>query len=387
MMLMLAVSLAVCGWGRKAEALAVEDYIVSEANPVMAGYALNWDYVYSYRDATAVAVDHYWILTAAHVADDVSSHTHSNLTINGETYSQQEVVFHPSADLALVRYDRPLPGYYSLFSGGVYKYEIGSSLPGLVDGQTVKSYSELILVGFGYAGAVTNDSFTSASPWGVKRWGTNRGDLTDYEAKLYVGDASGVRRTTCFHVEFNLGDTTYEAGANVFDSGGPYFIEESGEWKVAGINLLREGDNPYTGNYAAQLSEYVDWVTNTIADYDSDMDGLPDWWERSTGETEAGEDPDHDGFTNYEEWIADTMPDDSHSYLQVWGLTHATEIIFNSSTGRTYEVQYCDGLTDSNAIWQVHPGLDAIAPTSTQTVQAVSASGTQCFYRVHVTRY
>ncbi|WP_372807515.1 trypsin-like serine protease [Pontiella sp.] len=88
-----------CGVGAKARAIAVSDYAVAEEAPsnTTFGAGFDWSFVYSYRDATAVAVDHYWILTAAHVADDVTSHVKSNLTVNGETYYQQEVVFHPTA--------------------------------------------------------------------------------------------------------------------------------------------------------------------------------------------------------------------------------------------------------------------------------------------------
>jgi hypothetical protein len=356
---------------QQSEAIAVDDYAVAETNPAAAGYSLDWDYVYTYRDATAVAVDHYWILTAAHVADDVTSHTKSNLTINGVTYYQQEAIFHPSADLALVRYDKPFPGYYHLYDGDIYHTE-GSGR------NRTTVYDELIMVGFGYAGTVTASSFTSSGTWGVKRWGTNRGEQTDFEYTMDVGDSSGERTTIYFYVSFELDDTDFEAGGNTFDSGGSYFIEENGEWKVAGINLLRNGTDPFVGNYAAQVSEYTDWITSNIPDYDTDMDGLPDWWELLYGESDAGADPDEDHFSNYAEWIADTDPNLGSSYLQVTSFSNGIDVVFSSSTNRMYQIEQNLHLT--NAAWTAATGW--ISGSNLTTSVNLPAVDGNLFYRV-----
>jgi hypothetical protein len=61
------------------------------------------------------------------------------------------------------------------------------------------------------------------------------------------------------------------------------------------------------------LASPVTWWFETIAE-DSDEDGLPDWWEEEYfGESKINEvgpsaDPDEDGFTNLEEYEADTDP-------------------------------------------------------------------------------
>ncbi len=41
----------------------------SESAP-SGSWDVNWDYVYNYKESSAVAIDSYWLLTAAHVADD-----------------------------------------------------------------------------------------------------------------------------------------------------------------------------------------------------------------------------------------------------------------------------------------------------------------------------
>ncbi|RKX39292.1 MAG: hypothetical protein DRP64_14455, partial [Verrucomicrobia bacterium] len=127
------------------QAIAVDDYSVAETNPAVAGYSLDWDYIYKYKNASSVAVDHYWILTAAHVGDDGGT---GSLVVDGEAYTQQEIVFHDTADLALVRYDRPFPGYYLLHDDEIY-----------TGPKQNPSYQELLMAGYGYAGTVSATSF------------------------------------------------------------------------------------------------------------------------------------------------------------------------------------------------------------------------------------
>ena len=129
-------------------AIAVDDYDIAEVSPTNVGYNLELDFVYNYKVSTAVAVDHYWILTAAHVGDDGGT---GDLVIDGKTYHQQEVVLHDSADLALVRYDEPLPGHYLLLTGDIYHEEGGYF--------GSKVWHELLMSGYGYAGTLSDDSF------------------------------------------------------------------------------------------------------------------------------------------------------------------------------------------------------------------------------------
>lgn len=50
------------------------------------------------------------------MADDEGS---ASLSVDEITYNQLEQVYHADADLALVRFDQALPGYYDLFTGSV----------------------------------------------------------------------------------------------------------------------------------------------------------------------------------------------------------------------------------------------------------------------------
>ncbi len=80
---------------------------------------------------------------------------------------------------------------------------------------------------------------------------------------------------------------------------------------------------------------------------DHDGDGLPDAWETIHGLSEPGDDPDGDGFTNYQEFLAGTHPRDEDDRLQLKmlsttlapnGLIVATS--FAARSNKTYSLLY-----------------------------------------------
>ena len=365
------IAAVICfGTGRRAAAIAVNDYAVAEAGPANAGYALDWNYVYKYKNASAVAVDHYWILTAAHVGDDGGS---GELNVNGEIYTQQEVVLNPTADLALVRYDKPFPGYYALMSDEIF-HKTGRGF------FKTTVWHDLIMVGYGFDGTVSSSSFTQGTIRGIRRWGTNKG-VSESTVDVDVGGTAGVRSSSVFQMNFNLSDTPYEAGGNVYDSGGAVFATNSlGNWVLAGINVYRSGTDPFTGNTAVKVADYVSWIKSVIVDYDTDMDGLPDWWEVAYGQTDANADPDGDGFTNYEEWLADSNPTNAFSLFDVTEEPGAVHVIFSSSSNRVYQLQAQDNL--ASGTWSTV--LDWFPGSSPTSVVSVAVNQTNRFYRVQV---
>ena len=359
-----------------AQALAVADLATSEDPPTDKGYSFNWDYVYNYKGASASAVDHYWILTAAHVADDGGT---GSLIIDGETYLQQEVVLHsqisdpdnnPTADLALVRYDKLLPSYYLL-------------------GNSVPVGAETVVCGFGRPGDVVSTFFDAyftedGTDHSTKRWGTNKIDRET--TTIYTGPSPlGTTTNKGFEISIskdrsNAEKTAYEAGCNVFDSGGGMFFNDGGVWKLVGhmTSRLDNGSN-YTGNFAVATKYYVNWIKSVIIDYDTDMNGLPDWWEAEHGVTDPEGHDDSDSFTNYEEWLADTDPNDGNSFLEILDYSVETNLVFSSSTNRTYQVEHKDHLADA-AAWQTN--VSWFVGSHPQTEQPVSTSPSNRFYRV-----
>jgi len=80
---------------------------------------------------------------------------------------------------------------------------------------------------------------------------------------------------------------------------------------------------------------------------DSDGDGMPDAWETlyglSTSTDDSAQDPDHDGFTNLQEYLANTNPNDPGSHLQIENVRPvggAVEIRFQAAPQRSYSVLF-----------------------------------------------
>lgn len=346
-------------------AIVVQDYSVAESAPTneaSGSWDLDWSYVYNYKNSSSCAVGEYWILTAAHVADDPPSGT---LTIGGTSYYEQEVFTHSSADLALVRYDKPFPGVYPLYAGSLFLGE------------------EMIMVGFGNTGTVTDakgslqDSYTdSGSGRGTKRWGTQT-----YTAPDIVGSSIG------FQMGFRVGGTPYEAGVGIYDSGGGTFVDDGAIWKLAGINTTRYGTAPnYTGTFSVSVPAYHTWITNTMDSVtgDDDGDGIPNWWEEQfSTNVLADSDQDGDGFDGEAEYIADTDPTDGNSFFEMQGAITAAEqtFTFEGSTARQYQLLYTtNDLAATNLTWLTNGVPVWGGGTSTQ----ITATNTEnmVFYRL-----
>lgn len=369
-----------------ARGLAVADLATAEAAPSATDSvftSFDWRGVYNYKGASAVAVDHYWLLTAAHVADDAGAGT---LTVDGTLYTPQEVVYHaseddprgnPTADLALVRFDQPFPLYYLLAEAV------------LVD-------SEVAICGFGFSGAVVSTSqeayFTqTGTVHNVRRWGSNRIDANEvlsYTGPLPLGTTENYGfRLSISTARANAGATAFEAGCNVYDSGGGMFAVEGGTWRLVGIMTQRYGAEPrFTGNFAVGVPHYADWIRATIGDYDSDRDGLPDWWEEQfSGDAMAMEaiaNPDGDRFTNYEEWLCDTDPTSATSFFRTRYAPPSSLVLENVSTNRRYQLEFCSDLAAPEPVWIVEKAwFEGVAP---QMVEPVVGSSSNGFYRVRV---
>jgi subtilisin family serine protease len=123
---------------------------------------------------------------------------------------------------------------------------------------------------------------------------------------------------------------------------------------------------------------------------DSDLNGLPDWWElqyfgQLTG-TSPTADPDHDGLNNLAEWLAGTNPTNAASGLRLTAVSvtnfNTVALSWPSVAGKNYFLARSTNLLagfDS----VIATNLAATAPTNTAT-DSPSPAGSAYFYRVGV---
>ena len=152
--------------------------------------------------------------------------------------------------------------------------------------------------------------------------------------------------------------------------------------------LLRARASDFTllGDWSAGTPFQV----NTVTGPDADGDGLPDWWESQYfGNTSANpnDDPDGDGFSTMQEYLADTKPNDGTSYLHFTGLSVLPGGIKLNWLGGEQATQYMQRsftLTATNQ-WL---NIFTAAPPTPLSGSYTDLLGTNAmrFYRIEATR-
>ncbi len=123
---------------------------------------------------------------------------------------------------------------------------------------------------------------------------------------------------------------------------------------------------------------------------DSDHDGMPDWWEIWRGlsrfdPADASQDPDADGLTNLQEYLAGTDPNDADSALRITGIQLSGADVcglFTTVVGKGYCLERTDGL----AVPSWNPVVSNMVGTGAfyRVLDPGGASSSQRFYRVNV---
>jgi Lamin Tail Domain/Bacterial TSP3 repeat len=127
---------------------------------------------------------------------------------------------------------------------------------------------------------------------------------------------------------------------------------------------------------------------------DTDGDALPDDWELANGlspDSAAGNDgangdPDGDGMTNWQEYLAGTDPHNSQDTLRFDSVSCSNQVCrlqFNTHTGRNYAIERLDVFRPTNT-WVAFTNLipSANGPVNVSDPQAPAGY----FYRLKVTR-
>jgi hypothetical protein len=95
--------------------------------------------------------------------------------------------------------------------------------------------------------------------------------------------------------------------------------------------------------YPLMRTSLLNWGVQTPTDTDGDL--IPDSWEQLHFSTisQSSDDSDHDGFSNLEEYIAGTDPNETTSCFKVEEL-EANTISWTPISGRTYSIYWTDDL-------------------------------------------
>jgi hypothetical protein len=181
------------------------------------------------------------------------------------------------------------------------------------------------------------------------------------------------------------------------DTNGPAFItvdevryNDKAPWPPAAdgsgaslqrLNVAAYGNDPINWNASAPTPG------QPLDNADTDGDGLPDSWENTHGTdrlvADADADPDHDGATNLEEYLAGTDPQSAQSLLKVDILTALpglTTLQFRAVSNRTYSVLYKNSLNAPG--WSKLSDVEMHATNRTVIVQDTTLVLTNRFYRL-----
>ncbi len=248
-------------------------------------FGMNWNHVYRTGAGSSVAIGYFRLLTAGHYYLPADS----KFTINGDEFEVVDIRYLPPDSGQPARPDmrilelrnntnplRPLPGFYSLYTGQFSWRE-----------------REMVLVGWGLTGTVRPiDYYQDPNSKRLKRWGTN----------VYVGpnrqkvdiepDGDFDWSTQCFRMDFSASGSDHEVGYGDGDSGGGAFVRHDGVWKLAGMNLYNDTREPHQKLFAASIPHYAGRIYEELVD-----DRLP-------GDLDADGDVDVFDYMAVKRWIA-----------------------------------------------------------------------------------
>lgn len=264
---------------------------------------------------SAVRLRGKYLLTARHVNTNPNGGSHVTFD-GGATLYQRDTAFPPvtfgTTDLKLIKLvkdpglDNPELGEVNLFSASE------GDIPRFFRGSTVYATATIVAAGVGRNPA--NPDGSTTWDWGSnstldKRWGINRieGVISSLNYPLNGVDYDYPAIYTT--LEASSGD--HEAAMTRYDSGCGLFIEDNGEWKLAGIATAVQtagsstfSDSAGDQNYFVRINQlaatieaaipdpttYSGWKVdhslygaNANDDADTDGDGIPQLLEYALG--------------------------------------------------------------------------------------------------------
>ncbi len=221
------------------------------------------------HNASCVVVDPNFVITTRHQ----NGGTGTGITIAGKSYVAAEVFSHPVADLRVVRVTRPdgLPAnlreFVDVYSGTSERNRtavLGGY--GKIRGQALYTPD---MVPYGYRWTSNADA--------ALLWGANVVDFYTYRIPFTSYNSKGIRADYDYVGED--GYVPFEAAPAEWDSGGGWFINDDGRWKVIGLTAAVEhgGEtwfrDPVTGApegddlHAVRVGQYAEWIQQVISEF------------------------------------------------------------------------------------------------------------------------
>ena len=264
-------------------------------------------------------------------------------------------------------------------------------------------------------GGLPTDPALTWSSLDLRLSGLDEQALTDAEAeallkqlRLYLDDGSGVFESAVDTVLHNTNTFTLTDGVltvQIPDGTVPgaghalYFVtlaltDDASEQTP---NAIRTGvpetfapmvmnatnGSPVSATLIPATSRPVYAISTTS---DADGDGIPDLWELTHFNSHTGAvanvDSDGDGYTNLQEYIADTDPNDPLSFLRIqeWFRGGTLMISFAGSTGRLYQVIGTTNLVTGD--WDTIPSQPLIPGSPGMTIPV--QDGSPAYLRLEV---
>lgn len=302
-----------------------------------------------------------------------------------------EIMFHPEAASAsqenvfgeYVEIYNPTPAPVSLFnSNGVWRLDGGVELL-FPSGITLQPGAVLLAVSFDPADSAARSAFAAMynlDAGQLQLVGPYLGKLSDSSDRVALEQpqSSGVTNTPPSWVIVD--EVIYSDEAPWPDSADGTGASIHRTWTAP------SGNDPANWRAAAPSPGTVEGPQTNP---DADQDGLPDAWELAHGlnpavSGDAALDPDEDGLSNLQEYLAGTDPQDAASALRLSAtIADGVAVLrFPAVAGKAYTVSSCDDLGGGE--WVLLQEIPAGAASGGVEIPDTRPLDGQRFYRVQV---